>query len=246
MVVSKISKDIDHALDELQSEISENKRQISFLQSFDWTKPVTEEEWHKICDTPLRSSREVLPVLVKNLFPSASNIEVGCNFVFFELYGYKIQIPTSCMRGINISTEWYRYTSRLEDCYYHSGSMVRLKKFFDAKDQKMGWKAEAAARYNRDHANTIHLFLWWFGCHKWQKVDRKLFETKWKEEENRATERKKKTEQEKEDNKNHLLFIRDTLLPELNKFSAEHGPYVRQGTGSQKSIDELFEMERMI
>lgn len=239
-----MKKDINNALEELRHEISEKEQQITFLQSFDWTKPVTEEEWHKICETPLRYSEEVLPVLVKNLFPSANNIEVGCNFVFFDLYDYEIQIPTSRNHGININTDWYHYISCLEECSAndHSNYMLKLKQYFEAKDQKLGWKAEAKARYKYDNVSTVYLFFWWFGCHKWQKVDRELFETRWAEEKNRIKERKKKIEQKKEENKNHILFLKNTLLPELDKFSTEHNCYVRHGISPQRNIDELVSL----
>ena len=73
---------VEEAIKDLQEDITEKQNQIELIKNIDWNKPVNEETWHKICDTPLRTS-DLLGVLVKNIFPDTENINVGCNYVSF-------------------------------------------------------------------------------------------------------------------------------------------------------------------
>ena len=86
--------DVSDAIKELNREIDETQNKIAIVKSIDFSKPVTEKQWHTICETPLRSS-DLLAVLVKNTFPLAENIVVHCNYVYFDMLGFKVQIPTS-------------------------------------------------------------------------------------------------------------------------------------------------------
>ena len=54
--------DVSDAIKELNREIDETKNKIVIVKSIDFTKPVTEKQWHTICETPLRSSDLLAPV----------------------------------------------------------------------------------------------------------------------------------------------------------------------------------------
>lgn len=63
-----MEKDVIEAIQENEEEINKLKNQNKFMQTIDFSKPVDEETWHKICETPLRTS-QLLGILVKNTFP---------------------------------------------------------------------------------------------------------------------------------------------------------------------------------
>ena len=72
---------VEEAIKDLQEDITEKQNQIELIKNIDWNKPVNEETWHQICDTPLRTS-DLLGFLVKNIFPEAENINIS------KLQGY--------------------------------------------------------------------------------------------------------------------------------------------------------------
>ena len=120
-MTNEIKKEVEKSLAILGEEISEKQEQIELIKSIDFSKPIDEETWHKICETPLRSS-DILAVLVKNTFPLATNIVVHCNYVYFEISGFSIQIPTSRAMGINVSLDWYERNMRKPTAIYHNES----------------------------------------------------------------------------------------------------------------------------
>lgn len=85
--------EIQEVLETLQSDITEKENQINLIKNIDWTKSVTEEGWHQICETLLRTS-DSLCDLLKNTFPNATDIKLGMNYVNFNLYGFKCLLPT--------------------------------------------------------------------------------------------------------------------------------------------------------
>ena len=52
------------AIDIIRSDIAEKQEQIRFIEKLDETRPVTEEQWTYICNTPLRTS-DILIDIVK-------------------------------------------------------------------------------------------------------------------------------------------------------------------------------------
>lgn len=245
-----MNKEIADTIVDLQEEKAEIERKISFVQSFNFNLPVDEDDWHKLCETSLRYS-PVLDELVKNTFPSAINIVRNANYVNFELHGFRIQIPTGRIHGINIATDWYSdMKSRESYCYFvyskHSQYMLSMRKYFDAVDNHLGWKAKAKARCDiADKHNIVWLFFWWFGRHKWKHIDRAYFEKKWNEEIINYENREKKIVEESVKIQKRLKSVKETLLPELNRFSDKHGKY--NGTnGGSFSIDEILKKEGML
>ena len=247
-MINHIVSEALHNLDKEQLDI-EHRRNL--IKSIDWTKPVTEDEWHALCETSARSSEILLSTLVKNIFPDAIDIVHTPNYVSFSLLGYRIQIPTSRCRGINIATNWYKNIwfekNALHNSPIHSADIFDLKKYFDAKDQKLGWRAEAEARiHGESYYNDFQLFWLWFTRWKWKKIDRVWFETTWKEEEYQHNEAVKRLEKAEVENKKHLKFIVETLIPELNKFSTEHNAFFDSFSGrTHLSINDILRIEEM-
>ena len=73
---NEMKNDIANAIDELEGTIADAQCKIALIQSIDFTKPVTIEKWHAICETPLGYSKALLTKLVENTFPDAENIQV--------------------------------------------------------------------------------------------------------------------------------------------------------------------------
>ena len=97
--------EIQEVLETLQSDITEKENQINLIKTIDWTKSVTEKEWHQICETLLRTS-DLLCNLLKNTFPNATDIQLGMNHVDFNLYGFKCKLPTSRYEEIRVDMSW--------------------------------------------------------------------------------------------------------------------------------------------
>lgn len=58
---------VEEAIKDLQEDINKKQSQIDLIKSIDWSKPVNEDIWHEICETPLRSS-DLLSIYLKIFF----------------------------------------------------------------------------------------------------------------------------------------------------------------------------------
>lgn len=216
--VIKIEKSINEALQELQEEINEKQNQISLIKNIDWSKPVDEEVWHEICETPLRSS-DLLETIVKNIFPEAENIKVGCNYVYFKLYGFDCGLPTSRCYGVYIKTDWYKKDSG-EPCNPYFGSHMNMKKYFDAKDDNKKWDILFKYRfpYQSSYRKWIR-FILWFGYYKWKDDHRKEWEEVFKKDEISFKKRVENYCDERKMIHQNSVKMVNILFPELQKFS---------------------------
>ena len=154
--------DIKEVIQEIDENISELMLQKEILQNLDFSKPVDEETWHKLCETPLRNS-DLLGVLVKNIFPLAEDIKVHCNYVYFNLLGFKVQIPTSSCYSINIDTSWYRCSYWEEPKLVYDPVIDEITKYFEAVNNHKGWYECAKNRIRSGESyRKWFLFLIWF------------------------------------------------------------------------------------
>lgn len=223
--------EVNEAISILEDDKEDIISKIDYLKSLYFTKKLSEEEWHKLCKTPLRTSN-VLSIFVKNIFPEAVDIKVHCNYVYFKLMGYNIQIPTSETKGISVSCVWYQYPYFIPR---YDRDMERLEQYFQAVDNRANWKTLASLRC-RTHKNTFFLFLWWFGLVKWRKIDRKGIEEK-------ISAYKKLKQEHLECYRNQcitvyekLKFVKENLLPVLDTFSNK---YFRYNNNERYTISEL-------
>lgn len=234
-----MTHDASKAIEELNRIIDKTQEQITLVKSIDFSKPVTENQWHIICETPLRYS-DSLAIVVRNTFPLAENIEVNYLYVCFDMMGFKVQIPTSPCRGINVSTAWYRkdcgepelrYTTAIED----------LIKYYDAVDNKKGWYecAKYRIRYGESCKKWQLFIAWWFK-YKWKKTNRKQFEKVKAKEEQTHKKWVESYYSERKEMKNKSKKLLNELLPILDKFSTEHFHY---NAAHDYSIEEIREWE---
>ena len=175
---------MEEAIKDLQEDIAEKQNKIELIKNIDWNKPVNEETWHQICDTPLRIS-DLLGVLVKNIFPEAENINIGCNDVSFDLYRFRCALPTSRCNGVYIETGWYQKDDG-QPTLPESFSQYHMRKYFQAKDNKENWEVlfnERLSSYTSCHKWIK--FIMWFGHYKWKNVHREIWEEAFVENQNK-------------------------------------------------------------
>lgn len=96
------------AIDIIRSDIADKQGQIKYIEELDVTRPVTEEQWTYICNTPLRTS-DILIDIVKAIFPNCEKVELHEEEVEFCLHGFVCYISTVGIHGIGIDMSWYKY-----------------------------------------------------------------------------------------------------------------------------------------
>ena len=96
------------AIDIIRSDIADKQEQIKYIEELDVTRPVTEEQWTYICNTPLRTS-DILIDIVKAIFPNCEKVELHEEVVEFCLHGFECYISTMGIHGIGIDMSWYKY-----------------------------------------------------------------------------------------------------------------------------------------
>lgn len=235
-----MDRTVNEAIEEIKDDIETLKLQVQLLENLDLSKSVDEDTWHEICETPLRSS-DILGILVKNIFPLAENIIVHCNYVYFDMLDFKVQIPTSRCRGINVDLSWYHNYSEPE--LYYPSALRELIKYFEAIDNNLGWYEEMKYRLSYgEHCKKYILFLVYIFKYKWKKVNRELVE-KEKEKFNQSYQKhlikyyKDKSEIHQKSEK-----LINELLPLLDNFSKQHLLY-NQGSPYEATIEEIKELE---
>lgn len=232
-----MEKDVIEAVQENEEEINKLKSQNAFMQTIDFSKPVDEETWHKICETPLRTS-QLLGILVKNTFPEAEDIIVHCNYVYFTLLGFKVQIPTYRSQGINVDADWYK-RDRGTPQLHLSEAQKNMLKYYEALDNGESWRTLAKLRlpYYKDWT----LPFVWFLKYKWKKLDRDGFERQIEEMEDNLEKQIENYKRERKDMHDKALLLKDTVLPMLDNFSTVHRNY--NDSRTTISIDVILSSE---
>lgn len=238
-----MEKDVIDAIQENKEEINKLKSQNAFMQTIDFSKPVDEETWHKICETPLRTS-QLLGILVKNTFPEAEDIVVHCNYVYFTLLGFKVQIPTYRSQGINVDADWYKRDRGIPQLHL-SEAQENMLKYYEALDNGESRRALAKLRLHYinsvlNYKDWVLPFVWVFK-YKWKKLDRDGFERQIKEMEDNLEKRIENYKQERKDMHDKASLLRDTVLPMLDKFSTVHRNY--NDSCTTISIDVILSSE---
>lgn len=237
-----MNKIVQEAIAEINENIDELQNQLKLIQSIDFTKPVTEDEWHAICETPLRSS-DLLATLVKNIFPDAENILVHCNYVYFDLMGFKVQIPTSRARGINVDLSWYEKDGGEPTRIYQEKTEC-VKHYLEAVDRKAGWYELAKIRCRfADSWSKPRLFLWWHFKHKWIKIDRPQWEKSIKDEEYSFQKRLTTYHEKRQKIKETSAKLIHDVVPILDKFSTKHSAYNQ--VLYPHTIEQIKELENL-
>lgn len=235
--------EIEKAIKEIQDEIKEKEDYLDLLFALDWQKPVTEKQWHTICETPLRNS-PLLGTMVKNIFPEAEDAKVSSNYVFFTLYGFTCAIPTSLIEGIEVRTDWYekdRGVPKKENMHY--GVNARMKNYFDALDANESWdvllkyRVPSASRYRK----WVRFFIW-FCKYKWKDPHRKEWEAEFQKDEEKYNESLRRYYETRKAMNEKSLKMKNKLLPNLYCFTKKVRKYRSNSMGTYE-IDEILKAE---
>ena len=211
--------EIQKVLETLQSDITEKENQINLIKNIDWTKSVTEEEWHQICETLLRTS-DSLCDLLKNTFPNATDIKLGMNYVNFNLYGFKCLLPTFIYEEILVDMSWNKNLKKptLENTMNQFEKNMR--EYFKSVDSHESWLKLFDLRFLQfKHYKKWIKFILWFGKYKWKNVHREKWEEQFKNTEERVTEKLNLYKKEKREIEEKNKILHEKLLPELYQFT---------------------------
>lgn len=208
--------EIEEIVNDLQDEIVEKLSQIDLLRNIDWESPVDEKTWHKICETTARTS-DLMGKLLKNIFPSATDVKVHANYVYFTMHGFQCALPTWDRNGICISTAWYQpkkepvFRERPENLYFREkAGQARWNVMFDLRFPK-----------KKNHPRWVK-YISWHCFYRWkddhQDVWEEVFRKDCQEYERRLTEYQQ--QRQLMHDKAKTLFQK--VLPELKHFSTEY------------------------
>lgn len=174
-----------YILDKLIKDKDKIDSQISMIKDLK-IESVTEEEWHKLCETPLRSNAILLDI-AKATFPYGVGFKRHPNEVTFEVDDFTITVPTTLNRGVLIDTKWLDY-SLLDggQCFLKPKNkhcnMRRYFKLIDSNNYYWYDLARARCDIAPNHYSKLSLWLWWYTSAKWKKVDRTEWEQKFEDE----------------------------------------------------------------
>ena len=211
--------EIQKVLETLQSDITEKENQINLIKNIDWTKSVTEEEWHQICETLLRTS-DSLCDLLKNTFPNATDIKLGMNYVNFNLYGFKCLLPTFIYEEILVDMSWNKNLKKptLENTMNQFEKNMR--EYFKSVDSHESWLKLFDLRFLQfKHYKKWIKFILWFGKYKWKNVHREKWEEQFKNTENKLKTELETYKQKKKNIEEKRKLLHEKLLPKLYNFT---------------------------
>lgn len=160
---------------ELNNKKDEINNQIKMIENLK-IEPVTEDEWHELCKTPVRYS-DMLLKIAEVTFPYGKNFtKKNPNEILFEIDGFNISMSTTSLKGIIVDMKWYRLYL-LED-FKPQNRYKNMRKYFELVEQgNHDWYELAKCRCNAKLSRK-QLFMWWFLRGEWHKVDKNFWKEK--------------------------------------------------------------------
>lgn len=241
--MTDIQKELNEAEEMLQDAVNEKMELLTLVRSLDTSKPVNEKTWHRITQTPLRTSKAVMSALTKSIFPDAEDIIVGCNVVQFHLYGFTVQIPTSAETCIYIDTSWYdRFVNDVKsfECWSYN-QYCRLQNLLDDKNPSISAKVRYAV--GNWYSKPMELLIYLTRRKEIEgKCDRYKLETKLADAKEAYDKYCKAQAEKAQLNHEQAEKMANVLLPKLRKFSNKF-LNVRSGGSSSLDVKEILEKE---
>lgn len=241
----KIKRNINtnraEAIESLKAEIEEKKEQMELLEHIDFEKPCTEDEWHKLCETDLRTS-DLMGILVKSIFPNCESIEVRRNYVSFQLYGFWCYLPTFAKRRIEVDTSWWRrrkgFISFKEYCsrtYYNKA----VYEFSEKENKTIYDYVDFVRPWDQKRSNIEKRMIYFFN----KKKIHKAVEREYKH----LDDIKRQYNEITESNKIQTVAIQqktkiftEQLLPELYKFTDKVDAYKFVTYGNVPKVEDII------
>lgn len=240
-----MDQNISEAIEVLKEEIKERENFINILENVNLEEKLTEEKWHDLCQTQLRTN-PLMGKFLLNIFPEAKDVKVGCNYVSFILYDIKCAIPTSFCRGIDIDTSWYRKIERDKPNFKVPRKIEAWFEYDEALKTKKSWKEKAKIRSkcsdNHRNLTKFGLFCFWFFKWKWEKFDVKIWEEHLKTEEFLFEERVKKYEKLLEERESKVDILFNKVIPTLSIFTNRFHRY--NGCDCRYDVEEIRKLEK--
>ena len=240
--------DLQEAIEFLEDDIRKKQNQLKLLKTLDFNEPVTEERWHEICETYLRTS-DLMSHIVKATFPEAEDIQIGANYAYFTLYGIQCSLPNSLCRGIEVDTKWYekdKFSYEFEHYFYDHA--FRLREYLQISKPTWRDKFDYYDLYGKwRYVSKIKRLYVYFSHYKeineitcQQTLEKQIQE--WKDKYEKALSENKK---ERDRLHNQAVLMKEKLLPELSKFTNNIREYHNAGYSfaCKYTIHEILEIE---
>lgn len=230
------------AIDIIRSDIADKQEQIKFIEELDETRPVTEEQWTYICNTPLRTS-DILIDIVKAIFPNCEKVELHEEEVEFCLHGFVCYISTMGIHGIGIDMSWYKYIRQYgEFADEMDQECKRIIEYLNIKEPTVYDKVDYVYPFKPGHMKVFYYSkaekdeLW--HDNKEEIINRtdperlqRILTIKEIQFEKKAVE----NEIERRVQQSKITTLTDDVLPDLNKFTDNVHSY-----GTDISIDQIL------
>lgn len=223
-----IEESINDAVKDISDEIKILQERRDFLHRLNLNSKITEDEWHELCLSSLRTS-DILADVVKNIFPSATNVSVGANYVYFYINDLKCYLPTSAIRGIEIDVDWYTRLEepKLNDNNYKSQEHRKLERYMNATN----WDEKSKIIIGR-YKKWVRFILWNIRYRFNEKSYKKQYEEYRDKLEISYKNRLESYEKRLDEQIKMCKKIKETVLPELYTFTSNINAY-KQGTARQ-------------
>lgn len=231
-----MNKFIEEAVSDIDNNIKELEERKLLLLNLDTEEILTEDKWHEICETSLRYSN-ILSKFVLNIFPEATLIKVGCNYVTFELYNIKCYLPTSLCRGIEVDVSWFDPKRCPEYNSYVPNRMKQLDHYLN----DINWKSKTKAIMGPGY-KTWWLWLNWILKYKYKRKSYKKEFNEMRESVHENYEIGMDIYKEHIASQKAIIHkIENNLIPELSKFTDNINAYYESVCFGRKTLKEICE-----
>lgn len=244
------NKDKAKLIASLEKERKQKKKEIEFIKTLDVNKPVTEKEWHKICDTSIAvANSPLLKRIVQATFPKAKNIQVYGNKIYFQLYHMDCYLPTVRGKYISIDTSWYKPISLAVPLCFEDSKFYREVEQWDKllKNPNPSLREQIDAVYPSHNCISYHQRLCKY-MRNYNEVKRCLDPEVMKAKVEHARIQYENERIKYRDLRMKMHYLTEDLnkaLNYLNKFTEHVEPVRESGLGFQGyTPKEIIDMER--
>ncbi len=124
-----IKNEVQNIILSLEEEKNKILTEQSIVSSIDFeTYKPTEKQWHQLMEiNDIRTNKILTSCLIKNIFPEATDISLGANYIYFKLYEIDCMISISRMNEVYVTGKYKKDYNSFENI-----DNEKLDKFFKA------------------------------------------------------------------------------------------------------------------